>query len=97
MTITARTAALMMLAVRIILYILCSASLMMFFEYPCVGLYPEDADSRCNSDFQRFHLAFYYVICTFSTVGYGDMVGGPRMRSWLCLRVRAALAAVLRS
>ena len=29
--------------------------------------------SQCHPEFQQFHLTLYFIIETFSTVGYGDI------------------------
>lgn len=65
-----RTAALTLLSMRIVLYIMCSATLMMALEIPCEGLAHGDeaALGLCNPSFGKFHLVIYYIICTFSTV-----------------------------
>lgn len=64
---SARGAALTLLGARVVMFILCSAVLVMIFEVPCPGLYD---DGRCDDDFNVFHMVVYYIIVTFSTVGY---------------------------
>lgn len=39
-------------------------------EFPCDVI---QDPSTCNESFQVFYLCIYYIVCTFSTVGYGDM------------------------
>lgn len=40
------------------------------FEFPCEVL---QAPATCVPSFQEFYLVVYWVVCTISTVGYGDM------------------------
>lgn len=64
-----RSAGMIILGLRVGQYILSSASLMMFAEYPCAILEPE----HCDENFHYFHRTLYFIVVTLSTVGYGDM------------------------
>lgn len=71
--VSARSGSIILLSSRVVLFVLVSAMLMMALEFPCDVLF-DATEVPCNTDFRRFHLAVYWTICTYSTVGYGDMV-----------------------
>ena len=57
-------------ALRIFCFICASAALVLASEFPCEATAWDP--SRCNSEFQRFEIAFYFVCVTLTTVGFGD-------------------------
>lgn len=65
------TARVILLSARIILYIVSTASLVMFFEFPCISFY--GYDGQCKPELQQFELCIYFIVVTLSTVGYGDL------------------------
>ena len=60
-----------LLVIKVLLYILSTAALILAIEFPCISL--ASAPSRCSGELQSFHLAVYFVVVTLATVGYGDI------------------------
>lgn len=56
---------------RIFLYLMSSAALILAVEFPCIDL--ADDPEKCTAGLQKFHMCIYFIVVTFSTVGYGDL------------------------
>jgi len=63
-------------------YICAAASLVLACEFPCpilkgCQIYPDGAfdsdECNCNPSFRSYYQCIYFIVVTFSTVGYGDM------------------------
>lgn len=75
LTLSRRTAFLVLLVLRVVLFICSAAALVLALEFPCEALKPPDdrTNNSCSPDLQRFHVALYFLIVTLSTCGYGDV------------------------
>ncbi len=51
---------------RVVLYIFCSTAIILVFEFPCTTV--SSTPASCHPELQKFHLAFYFIIVSFSTV-----------------------------
>jgi hypothetical protein len=68
-----RTAFLVLLVLRVVLFICSAASLFLALEFPCEALVDASIVSDCSAQLRRFHVAVYFTVVTLSTVGYGDV------------------------
>jgi len=73
----ATTAEVIVVATRVVLYVLACAAIVVIVEFPCVpemlieGRTYHQAEQLCDSGLWEFHRAVYFVVVTLSTVGYG--------------------------
>jgi hypothetical protein len=68
-----RTAFLVLLVLRVVLFICSAASLFLALEFPCEALVDASIVPDCSAQLRRFHVAVYFTVVTLSTVGYGDV------------------------
>lgn len=68
-TLTPKAGTLITLALNATLYVMCSAAIILAVEFPCPVIQP----GSCEPALQKFYQNVYLIICTFSTVGYGDL------------------------
>jgi len=73
-----REASRILVIFRVFLYFMSSAALVLALEFPCAGIMT-DNPSQCYSSLQSFHLCVYFIVVTFSTVGYGDIACGTSL------------------
>lgn len=59
----------MIVGTKVILYLMASSAMIMFAEFPCLGV--ADNVDKCNPYFMKFHRTLYYVCVTLATVGFG--------------------------
>ena len=60
-----------LLVMKVLLYILSTAALILAIEFPCISLV--DIGAKCSNELQQFHISVYFVVVTLATVGYGDI------------------------
>lgn len=68
--VTKKTAFLTLFGARVLLFIASAAAIILAIEFPCEAMSPRAA---CQPALHEFHLCLYFIICTLSTVGYGDL------------------------
>lgn len=73
LTLSKRTAFLLLLLFKILLFICSAAALVLALEFPCAAVAPADLVAGCTTQLQRFHIAVYFLVVSLSTVGYGDV------------------------
>lgn len=73
---SAAKAEIVVVATRVVVFILAAAALVVTAEFPCAplqvrqaGLSLSHAEEECGGQLQQYHHALYFTIVTLSTVG----------------------------
>lgn len=82
-----------LLVMKVKLFILSTAALILAIEFPCMSLI--QSNEHCSTALQSFHLAVYFVVVTLATVGYGDIYAATDLgRMFMVVVIIGALVQV---
>lgn len=87
-----KSVGLFLFVVNLVLFLFLNTCMLTFLEFPCDRFYPSD---ECEPQLQSLFYCFWLIVCTVSTVGYGDITPATWWgKLWIILVIFGAVAFI---